>query len=81
MNPVLCRMRGRLALGGGFRERFDVFGVGLAPIPLFVGTEMLLDDLVKTPVAASLATVTAILAASIAASPITRRRAIARAAA
>ncbi len=64
-----------------FAGRFHLLSYGLALILVFVGAKMLLADLVKIPVAASLATVAVILAASVAASLLTRPRASARAAA
>jgi tellurite resistance protein TerC len=53
-------------------DRFHLLSYGLAVILLFVGTKMLLVDVVKIPVFASLGIVAAILAASVIASLVTR---------
>jgi len=53
-------------------DRFQLLSYGLAVILLFVGTKMLLVDVVKIPVFASLGIVAAILAASVIASLVTR---------
>jgi tellurite resistance protein TerC len=53
-------------------DRFHLLSYGLAVILLFVGTKMLLVDVTKIPVGASLGVVAAILAASIVASLVTR---------
>jgi tellurite resistance protein TerC len=53
-------------------DRFQLLSYGLAVILLFVGTKMLLVDVVKIPVFASLGIVAAILAASVIASVVTR---------
>jgi tellurite resistance protein TerC len=53
-------------------DRFHLLSYGLAVILLFVGTKMLLVDVVKIPVFASLGTVAAILAVSAIASLVIR---------
>jgi tellurite resistance protein TerC len=58
--------------------RFHLLSYGLAVVLMFVGTKMLLVDVWKIPVAWSLATVAAILAASVVASLLARPAAPAR---
>ena len=70
-------LRAMYFLLADFAGRFHLLTYGLAAILVFIGAKMLIVDLVKIPVYASIAVVAAILAASVVASGATRPRAAA----
>ena len=62
---AILGLRAMYFLLAAVAAKFHLLSYGLAVILVFIGTKMMLIDLVKVPVAASLATVVAILAVTI----------------